>query len=206
MKKNTVFITILGAFFLFSLLVTYARGVQSDIARQVLRLHIVANSNSDSDQELKYAIRDRIVAETQELFATTQSPTETREIAEANLQIFREIAESEIVERGYDYNVTVELRTHAFPSTVYGEILLPAGRYDALKITIGAGAGENWWCVLFPTLCFIDGVNMEMSPQARETLRENLSDRDYALITGSTDGNIPVQVRFRVVDLFAGLF
>jgi len=206
MKKNIVFIAILGTFFLFSLLVTYARNVQSDIARQVLRLHIVANSDSDSDQALKYAIRDRIVAETGELFENTQSPAETREIAAANLELFRAIAESEIAARGYDYSVGVSIGTHAFPSTVYGDILLPSGRYDAVKITVGEGSGENWWCVLFPTLCFIDGVNMEMSPEARETLRENLSDRDYALITGASDGNVPIQVRFRIVEIFGGLF
>jgi len=206
MKKNTIFITILTVFFLFTLLLTYARNVQSDIARQVLRLHVIANSDSQTDQDLKYAVRDRIVDETAELFKDSQSPQQTREIAKENLELIQQIASSEVIERGYSNDVTVEIGTHSFPSTVYGEVLFPAGRYDALKITIGDGAGENWWCVLFPPLCVINGTVAEFSPAARESLRENLSERDYALVTGASSGNASVQVRFRIVELLAPLF
>ena len=206
MKKNTVFIVILGVFFLLSLLVTYARGVQSDIARQVLRLHIVANSDTDYDQQLKYAVRDRIVAETTALFENSQSLDETKQIAADNIELFRSIAQSEVAMLGFNYEVTVSMGLYFFPSTVYGDILLPVGRYNALKITIGNGGGENWWCVLFPPLCFIDGVNADFSAAGREILRENLPERDYALITGADSGNATVQVRFRIMELLAPLF
>jgi len=206
MKKNTVFIITLGAFFLLSLLITYARNVQSDIARQVLRLHVIANSDSDYDQELKYAVRDRIAEETKILFENSQSPDETREIAERNIRLFQSIAEDEVQARGFDYDVTVSVGFHSFPATVYGDILFPAGRYEALKVTIESGGGENWWCVIFPPLCFIDGVNAEFSPAARDKLRENLSPADYALVTGANSGSASVQLRFRIVDLLAPLF
>ncbi|MCL2838719.1 MAG: stage II sporulation protein R [Oscillospiraceae bacterium] len=206
MKKNTVFIAILGVVFLLSLLVTYARGVQSDIARQVLRLHVVANSNSDYDQQLKYAVRDRIVAETASLFENSQSPDETKQIAADNIEWFQSIAQSEVALQGFSYEVAVSVGIYAFPATVYGDILLPAGRYDALKIAIGNGGGENWWCVLFPPLCFIDGVNADFSIDSRDVLRENLSERDYALITGANNGSATIQVRFRILELLAPLF
>jgi len=205
-KKSSIFAAILSVVFLLSLMVTYARGVQSDIARQVLRLHVVANSDEIYCQQLKYAVRDRIVAETASLFENSQSPDETKQIAADNIELFQSIAQSEVDLQGFDYEVDVSIGLHTFPATVYGDILLPAGRYDALKITIGNGGGENWWCVLFPPLCFVDGVNAEFSIDSRNFLRENLSERDYALITGANSENVTVQVRFRIVELLASLF
>lgn len=180
MKKTTVFIAILSTFFVGLLIFTYASEIQNDLARQVLRLHIVANSDTDYDQQLKYAVRDRIITETHKLFKDSQSIEETQQIALANIDFLQSIAQSEIEQQGFNYIVTVSLGNHPFPATVYGNILFPAGRYDALKIVIEEGSGENWWCVLFPPLCFIDGINMEFA------------DADA------------IQVRFRIADLFRG--
>jgi len=202
MKKTTIFIAILSTFFVVLLIFTYASGIQNDISRQVLRLHIVANSNTDYDQQLKYAVRNRIANETRELFANSQSIEETKQIASDNIDLLQAIAQSEIMEHGFNYNVIVTITSHVFPATVYGDILFPAGRYDALKIVIENGDGNNWWCVLFPPLCFIDGVNFEFSTESQEILRENLSEHDYALITGTNPNNTPIQLRFRILDLF----
>ena len=156
MKKTTIFIAILSTVFILLLIFTYARGVQSDLARQVLRLHVVANSDTNYDQALKYAVRDRIAIETRELFENSQSLDETKEIAFDNIGFLKSIAQAEVFEQGFNYSITVLIGEHPFPATVYGDILFPAGRYDALKIVIEDGGGENWWCVIFPKICLVD--------------------------------------------------
>jgi len=188
MKKTTVFIAILSTVLLVTLILTYAVERDGNPARRVLRLHVVANSNSDYDQALKYAIRDRIVEETRGMFADSNSLAYTKQLASDNLELLRIIAQDEVERNGFDYDIAVSLGTQAFPATVYGDIMFPAGIYDALIITIGESSGENWWCVIFPPLCFIDGVNFEFSTESREMLNDN-------------NGNT-VQLRFRILDAF----
>ena len=206
MKKNTIFTAILSVFLLFSMMVTYARNVQTDIAQSILRLHVIANSDDDYDQDLKLAVRDRIVKETKHLFENSTSPEETKQIASENFELFQSAAKSEILAQGYDYDVNVSIGSFMFPSKVYGDVCLPAGYYDALKIVIGSGNGENWWCVLFPPLCFVDGVNAELPSEAKDSLKNNLTDEEYALITENNSSNVSVQVRFKIIELLAPFF
>ena len=180
MKKTTLFTIVLAISLFATLIITYAVERESDIARQVLRLHVVANSNNDYDQALKYAIRDRIVEETRELFADSNCVEVSKQLATENLDLLLSIAQEEIKNHGFNYNVSISLGTQAFPATVYGNIMFPVGVYDALIITIGNAVGENWWCVIFPPLCFIDGINME-----------------------SADNN-EIQIRFRIFDALSG--
>lgn len=125
----------------------------SDIRGNVLRLHILANSDSDEDQALKLKVRDRILQETGDLFLNASDLDGAEDKAAANLETVRQIAEDEIRAQGYDYAVKAELCNMFFDTRTYEEVTMPAGRYDAVRITIGAAEGKNWWCVLYPPLC-----------------------------------------------------
>ena len=124
-----------------------------DIPDRVLRLHILANSDSEEDQALKLKVRDRIVTESAGLFDQVTDRESARAVVEKNMDALREAAQDEVYRQGYSYPVSMELTHMYFTTRVYGETALPAGYYEALRVTIGAGAGHNWWCVIFPAMC-----------------------------------------------------
>jgi stage II sporulation protein R len=123
------------------------------ITTDVLRLHILANSDSNSDQQLKLNVRDKILAQSAELFQNAASRAEAEANVRPKLPEIEAIAEAEIKKEGYNYPVKAELVNMYFPNRTYGDITLPAGYYDAVRVTIGAAKGHNWWCVLYPALC-----------------------------------------------------
>lgn len=124
-----------------------------DIPDRVLRLHILANSDSEEDQMLKLKVRDRIVEESAGLFDQVTERDAARAVVERNMEALREAAQDEVYRQGYDYAVSMELTHMYFTTRVYDETALPAGYYEALRVTIGAGEGHNWWCVIFPAMC-----------------------------------------------------
>lgn len=124
-----------------------------EIRHDVLRLHILANSNSDVDQQLKLKVRDRILRLDNELFAEAQDLNSAKLIATQKLDEIKQAAQDEICLQGYDYDVKIELANMYFSTREYDNFTLPAGKYDALRVTIGSGEGKNWWCVLYPPLC-----------------------------------------------------
>lgn len=126
------------------------------VADNLIRLHVVANSDSELDQRIKYEVRDAILASTTKMFRDLTSVSEAKAIAEDSLGEMEAIAQSVIASYGKDYSVNAKLGVFTFPTKVYGSVVLPEGDYEALKIVLGAGQGENWWCVLFPPLCFIN--------------------------------------------------
>lgn len=203
--KEKILITGLIFTFLLTLTLTYANSVSRDIKNSVLRLHIVANSNSDADQNLKLKVRDRIIAESSYLFKDTNSPKEATEIASANLEKICAIAEDEIKKQGFSYTVNAKLGTFPFPTKTYGDITLPSGKYDALKIEIGESKGENWWCVMYPPLCFTDGV-LAASESAKLKLKNSLTKEEYNLLTKEQSGSLPVEIRFKIVEVFQNIF
>lgn len=124
-----------------------------DIRHDVLRLHILANSNSKEDQALKLQVRDKILELDGEIFSNPTDLEDAKKIVESQLEIIKKIAEDEIEAKGYHYKVTAELKNMYFSTREYEKFTLPAGNYDALRVTIGSGEGRNWWCVLYPPLC-----------------------------------------------------
>lgn len=122
----------------------------------LIRLHVVANSDSELDQMIKYAVRDAILASTTSMFKDLTSVSEAKRVAEANLKDIEAVAQSVVASYGKDYSVRAELGIFPFPTKVYGSVILPEGNYQALRIVLGTGQGQNWWCVLFPPLCFIN--------------------------------------------------
>lgn len=145
--------------FLFSII-----GFQSQcraISQSVLRLHILANSDSPEDQELKLRVRDRILEYTGESFENAEDLSTSESIAQDDIAQIVEVAEDEIKKSGHAYGICAEIVNMHFNTREYAGVTLPAGSYDALRITIGEGKGQNWWCVLFPPMCVSAALESE---------------------------------------------
>ena len=126
---------------------------QSALADQVIRLHVIANSDSREDQALKLAVRDRVLEAAEGLYPPDADLEQARAALEENLEALAAAGQAEVEARGYGYPVTARLERCWFPTKEYGDFALPAGTYEALRVVIGDGAGANWWCVAFPPLC-----------------------------------------------------
>jgi stage II sporulation protein R len=186
--------TIIGLYVLLGFLPIHSEAAIYD---NVLRLHVLANSDSSEDQALKLEVRDRILEETATLFKDCKSKDEAREAVESNLDKIREIAEQTVREAGYDYGVSVSLGEEEYPTKNYEECCFPAGEYLSLRVMIGEAEGENWWCVLFPPLC------IDAAGESREVFAEvGLTDEQYSFIT-ETD-NAQYKVRFKLLEVIEG--
>lgn len=143
----------------------------------IIRFHVIANSDSTPDQELKLEVRDRILEEVGGEFDKSKNIDESRKIIEKNLNKIKNIAEDQIKKEGKDYKVEVSLGNDNFPTKTYGDLTLPAGEYEALKVVIGQGKGKNWWCVMFPPLCFVD-ITHSVSSVDEEEFKEEISKQE----------------------------
>lgn len=135
----------------------------------IIRFHVIANSDSDEDQELKFKVRNRVLAKVQNALEGSQGAAETRKYIEENLEEIEACALQCVRAEGYDYDVKARIGVTAIPAKEYDDVYFPAGSYEALTITIGEGKGQNWWCVVFPPLCLVD---------ARESGYEEMFDKD----------------------------
>lgn len=170
---------------------------------KLIRLHILANSDSPEDQELKLKVRDRIISSMNDKLRDTSSIEETREIINANIEEIREAALDEIKLQGKEYDVAVSLDNQKFPTKSYGGFTLPAGEYEALRVVIGEGKGQNWWCVMFPPLCFIDITNGLTDNKTKEELRKVLTEEEYNIILSAKDqGEVPIILKSKILELF----
>lgn len=136
-----------------------------DIRGNILRLHVIANSDSKKDQTLKYEVRDTLLKEGS--FAVSDSKTKqqaTKSISD-NLDFLRKKAQQKVYDKGFGYDVKVEVAKSYFPTRQYEDITLPAGYYDAVKVIIGEGKGKNWWCVMFPCLCLPAATKGSVCPE-----------------------------------------
>ena len=172
--------------------------MQQSIAGKILRFHVLANSDSDEDQALKKQVRDAIGAYMEPYLEESDSIEMTRAIVSQRMEEIVETAEQTIASRGYDYPVEAQLTHTDFPVKTYGDYTFPAGEYEALEVTIGEGAGHNWWCVLYPNMCFRGSVYEVVEKDAKEALQEVLSAEEYADIFNN--GNVEIRLRF--LDLF----
>lgn len=145
----------------------------------LIRFHVIANSDSPSDQALKYLVRDRVIALVEQRLAETSGLAESREILLENLAEIEATARKVLEEEGCPYNVSAFYGQYDFPTRYYGALSLPAGRYEAVRLVIGQGKGANWWCVLFPPLCFVD-VNKPAGKNAAaiaDSIKEGLAGK-----------------------------
>lgn len=178
--------------------VSYTHAVTTDIADSVFRLHVIANSDSAEDQNLKYIVRDKVIEYMSSISQNASSKEDVIEIAKANLDKIQAIASQTIRENGYTYSVNVEVGNFSFPSKRYGDITLPPGYYDALRIKIGKAEGQNWWCVMFPPLCFVDVTSGVVPDESKEIMKENLSKEEFDLISKNSN---EVKVKFKIVEV-----
>lgn len=170
---------------------------QQALADRVVRLHILANSDSEEDQALKLQVRDRVLDRAAEILTESADRAAAERALRAALPELESLAADEIARRGYDYPVTAELADTAFPTREYDGFSLPAGRYLALRLVIGAGEGHNWWCVVFPPLC--TAVSSDL---AQTAMAAGLTEDDMQLITESDNGYV---LKFKSIELWEAL-
>ena len=204
--KNAILLIFLLSLYIFISAQSYVTAVSSDLSEAVFRLHVLANSDSDEDQELKLKVRDKLLAYMNSICADCSTKEEAISIAQNHKEEFKKIAEETIKENGYNYSVQININNFYFPTKNYGDISLPAGFYDALRVEIGSGKGKNWWCVMFPSLCFIDVSSGVVDDEAKENLEEHLSDESFNIISDSE--NTELKFKFKLIEFFAekGLF
>lgn len=147
---------------------TYAAVVETPIPAESIRLRILANSDSILDQALKRLVRDAIMERMSEWATAPVTIEEARDMVRARLPELSQLVGDVIRQAGFDYDYEVELGMVPFPAKKYGSKWYPAGEYEALRVTIGNGAGQNWWCVLFPPLCFVNLAKAEPADQGQD--------------------------------------
>ena len=174
----------------FTVTCLWAQAQQDRLASEVIRLHVLANSDSREDQALKLDVRDRVLDAARPLLAGQHNAAQASAVLANNLSLLTEQARDEVLRQGYFYSVTVTLEDTWFPTRYYDAAALPAGTYQALRVVIGAGEGHNWWCVVFPSLC-LPAVG-ETSLQAA-----GLSEENAALMTAESPGYV---FRFKTVE------
>lgn len=200
--KQCFALILLFTLFIFISAASYTKAVCSDIQNSVFRLHVIANSDSIEDQNLKYKVRDSVIDYINEISRDATSKEEVMQIAKDNLDYISIIAMQTIKDNGFNYNVNVNVGNYIFPSKKYGDIILPPGYYDALKIEIGEAKGQNWWCVMFPPLCFVDVTSGIVPDTSKEQIKQSLSKEEFDLISGkSTD----VEIKFKIVEVLQNL-
>lgn len=183
---------------------SYVNAVSTNIESSVFRLHVIANSDSKEDQNLKYIVRDSILKYINQISKNANSKQEVIEIAQNNINTIKEIAQNTVYENGYNYNVNIKIGNFAFPTKKYGDISLPSGFYDALRVEIGSASGQNWWCVMFPPLCFVDVSSGIVPDESKEVLQENLSTEEYSLLSES-ENNSDMNFKFKIVEIFQNI-
>lgn len=173
------------------------REIQQGIAGEVFRLHVIANSDTEKDQELKLKVKTRIVEYLKEILGEDAGLEETKEAVLTHLTEIEQEAENLIEEQGFDYPVEVVVEKTYFPEKTYGDCTFPAGEYEALKVKIGSAKGQNWWCVLYPSLCFLDDTYGIVTEEKKEDLKEVLTAEEFQEILGDSREKKKIRFGFR---------
>lgn len=169
------------------------QSLQPQIAEKILRFHVLANSDSTKDQNLKLKVRDAIGNYLAPILEEADNLQETKDIVEEQIPEIEAVAKECIAKEGYDYFVEAEVKNVDFPVKTYGDYTFPAGEYEALEVYIGEAEGQNWWCVLYPNMCFQGTVYEEPSKEADAQLQEVLTTEEYQEVF--TQGNYRVEFK-----------
>jgi len=169
--------------------------MQKSIAKKVVRLHIIPNSNSTFDQNLKLQVRDKIVEYLSPKLRNSKSIEESKIIIANNIENIKELSK-QITSQYSDYDINVSLGQSKFPTKNYNNYSFPAGTYDALKIIIGEGSGNNWWCVMFPPLCFTNSSVGAFSKESQAILEKSLSKEELNTIKNANQPNVQIKFKF----------
>ncbi|MDS0528287.1 stage II sporulation protein R [Clostridium sp. SHJSY1] len=172
-----------------------------DVKDALIRFHVIANSDTDEDQSLKYKVRDEVINYLYPYLEDSKSLEDSRRIIKENEDKVENIALKVIKNNGYSYSVKTELSNENFPEKSYGNITLPQGNYEAFRVIIGNGEGQNWWCVMFPPLCFIDVTKGNVE---QEKSKDEL-DREIDKNKNIKEEENP-KIKFKIVEVFKDIF
>lgn len=164
--------------------------MQTHLAEEVLRFHVLANSDSEADQTLKMQVKEAVIAYMEAEIPEGLDVDATKEWARLHTDELENVSREIIEENGYSYPVSAAVTTCYFPQKSYGDVTFPAGNYTALRVEIGAAKGRNWWCVLYPNLCFMDAVNAVVPEEGKKELENVLTEEEYDQITADTEYEI----------------
>lgn len=203
MIKASIFLLLM--FFIFGIInyvyINTDRAI-ADVADKLIRLHVVANSDSMEDQELKRKVRDEVIKQIAPKFEGLKDISEVRKVIASNLALIESIAREVIQQNNKLYGAKAVMGSYDFPTKIYGNLTLPAGNYQALKVVLGKGEGQNWWCVMFPPLCFIDIAHGVVPEKTMSELKQSLTEEEYRLITAAkTDEEMPIKLKFKIVEI-----
>ena len=201
--KRFFIVLVLFSVFVFISAISYVNAVSEDLTESVFRLHVIANSDSKEDQDLKYKVRDSILEYINNLAVDCSSKDEAIALVTEKQEVLHNIAKKVIKENGYNYNVNISIGNFEFPTKTYGDISFPAGNYDALRVEIGEAVGQNWWCVMFPPLCFVDVTSGVVPDESKQTIKENLNEEEYDLISDTESPTI--KFKFSLIEFFKGI-
>ncbi|MDE7280277.1 MAG: stage II sporulation protein R, partial [Ruminiclostridium sp.] len=198
---------------LFGSFSVFARECE-EMPEKLFRLHILANSDSEEDQRLKYALRDYLLTDMEEIFADCGSAEEAKEAARKNLALITEKSQQFVYDKGYDYTITASVENVYFTTRQYGGFTAPAGNYDALRILIGEGEGHNWWCVMFPPLCLgavenYENGNSQNSEEELFLFKPPKTRPDQGLSEETSkriEQDRPIQIKFALFEWLEKLF
>lgn len=199
--KHIFFLIFLFFVYIFICGYSYSSTISSELSDNILRLHVIANSDSSEDQNLKYLVRNSIIEYMNTICSTTNSKSEVIELVNNNIDNFKKIALNTISENGFNYPVNISIGNFYFPTKHYDNISLPNGLYDAVRVEIGNASGQNWWCVLFPSLCFIDNSSNLSYQDSLSSFENNLSNESFFLISSN---NSTINFKFKIIEFFQG--
>ena len=160
--------------------------VQHKLAGEVLRFHVLANSDRENDQNLKMKVKERVISYMKEQLPNAENVEMTKAWTRSHAGELEKVAREVIWEEGYTYSVKAELTTSYFPDKTYGDVMFPSGWYEALRIEIGSAKGKNWWCVLYPNLCFLDSVHAVVPKEGKQELETVLEEEEYEMVTATS--------------------
>jgi stage II sporulation protein R len=207
MKKFLCFLLCIIIVFIGALGVSNmkAQAAENDISNKIIRFHVIANSDSLNDQAVKLRVRDDVLSYLSPKLEKSNSLEESKKILTENSIQVKKIAIEQLRKSGYDYNVKIELSNENFPIKTYGNITLPQGKYQAYRIIIGSGKGQNWWCVMFPPLCFVDITKGSVSyKQTQKEMMKVLTPEEYSLVDNQNVGDI--KIKFKFLEIFNKIF
>lgn len=180
----------------------YSEMIQNGIAAKVVRFHVLANSDDTDDQSLKLAVRDRVLKEYGYLLETCENKEETLCMLEDVKQEICETALAEVSAQGYDYPVRVSVVREEFPFKKYDDLIFPAGVYDALRIEIGNAEGQNWWCVLYPQMCFVDAAWGYTTDESYRRLKNTLTEEEFLVVSAlEQEGEFP-KIKMKILEFW----
>lgn len=204
MKYKIGFFIVFSLFFFGLLMSIYINTDKelTDVSDKIIRLHVIANSDSPLDQQLKLQVRDEVIDRMSGRFQGLKDISEVKNIIEGSLGEIEAVARETIKDNGKLYDVKAAFVKTEFPTKAYGSFTFPAGTYQALNIVIGEGKGKNWWCVMFPPLCFIDVAHGVVPEKTIKELKTYLTDEEYRLLLSAREPEkMSVRLRFKIFEL-----